>query len=364
MKSLNFPYSPALDQIRMLAASLVFAFHFYLHYYKLSGAVLGSSWWGLVSEGHTGVALFFTLSGFLFMRIAYHQAVIEYRQFVRNRILRIFPLYLVMFFLATSIGRNAFQPQDIFYLLFSNLGNAPTSGSVITGAAWTISVELTFYLLFPFLSRMVINKGLRYIVQLLALMLLFKLSAYSVTPASTHMLFSTLVGRFDQFVIGMLAALVWQHQHAGLRRWSKYLFPCALLAVIVNSALQAHFAPFGRGPVKHPFWITWSMQEALGWAAFIVTWAAAEYRLPAWLSRLLAQGGEISFSFYMLHFSLIFLLVTYCGFIHITGINWLDSAVVFVVLYAFVWAVARLSFVTIEQPFLRMRRPYGETPAP
>ena len=80
---------------------------------------------------------------------------IRYGAFIRNRFLRIFPLFLFFFFIAISVGRDTFRAGDVLYVFFSNLGQAPTSGSFITGAAWTISVEFTFYLVFPFLARFV-----------------------------------------------------------------------------------------------------------------------------------------------------------------------------------------------------------------
>jgi peptidoglycan/LPS O-acetylase OafA/YrhL len=144
MKSLNIPYNPRIDQLRWLAATIVFLFHFHQEWRVLGGQGLASPWWGLVTEGHTGVGLFFTLSGFLFMQIALHQQQIVYSDFMRNRFLRIFPLFFTIFLVATSIGRDKFKPEDILYLLTTNLGLAPTSGSVITGAAWCISLEFMF----------------------------------------------------------------------------------------------------------------------------------------------------------------------------------------------------------------------------
>ena len=87
MKSLNFAYNPRIDQLRWLAATLVFCFHFYLEYRGLGGApLLSQARFGLMSQGLTGVGLFFTLSGFLFMQIAQRQRAIVYREFLRNRL--------------------------------------------------------------------------------------------------------------------------------------------------------------------------------------------------------------------------------------------------------------------------------------
>jgi peptidoglycan/LPS O-acetylase OafA/YrhL len=366
MHSLNLPYDPRIDQLRWLAATLVFLFHFQLEMRGLGGPPLSGPWAALVLEGHTGVGLFFTLSGFLFMRIALVQAQhgrqIDYRAFVRNRMLRILPLYLTVFLVATSIGRDRFAPQDLLYLFASNLGHAPTSGTVVTGAAWTISLECTFYLLFPFLARFALERGQRYLWQLLALMAFFKLAAYGVNDNSTLMYFCTFVGRFDQFLIGMLAAMLFQQHHSRLRRHAPWLLPLAAALVMGDTALMHRLAPFGAAP-KSAFWIGWSTVESAGWACLILTWTACRARLPAaprLLERLLCHGGKVSYSFYLFHMGLLHLLAQQVGLLHPTGLDWLDAAILLAVCYGAAWALATLGYHGIEAPFLRLRRPYGQ----
>lgn len=359
MKSLNIAYNPRIDQLRWLAATIVFLFHFYLEYRGVGGAAIHNKWLGIVTEGHTGVGLFFTLSGFLFMQIALHQRQIVYRDFIRNRFLRIFPLFFTIFLIATSIGREKFQAQDILYILSTNLGSSPTGISVITGAAWCISLEFMFYLLFPFLSRFAIEQGPRYLLRLLALMAFFKLAAYTESAHSTLMYFSTFVGRFDQFLIGMLTAMAYGRYRAQCHRFSAWLLPLACLLVLANSAVQADLAPFNVTP-KSPFWAGWSMLESFGWACFILAWVGFDKGLPAWLERILCHGGKISFSFYLLHMAVIHLLAKTFGLVSITGQAGIDAAILFVLVYAGTWCLATLSYATIEEPFLRMRRGYGK----
>jgi peptidoglycan/LPS O-acetylase OafA/YrhL len=358
MKSLNIAYNPRIDQLRWLAAMLVFLFHFHLEYRGIGGPGLSSPWFALVTEGHTGVGLFFTLSGFLFMQIALHQGALAYGPFVRNRLLRIFPLFLTIFLVATSIGRDKFQPQDILYLLSSNLGFAPTSISVVTGAAWCISLEFMFYMIFPFLSRFAMARGVRYLLGLLALMMFFKVAAYSVNEKSTLMYFSTFVGRFDQFLIGMLAAMLFARHGAWLRRYAAWLLlPAAALAV-ADSALLATVAPFAT-TTKSLFWIIWSTIESAGWACVIVAWVACEKVLPAAVERFLNHGGKISFSFYLLHMGVLHALAQAIGMTSPTGEVLPDALIMFAVCYAATWALATLSYHVIEEPFLQMRRSYG-----
>jgi peptidoglycan/LPS O-acetylase OafA/YrhL len=363
MRSLNLPYDPRIDQLRWLAATLVFLFHFQLEYRGLGGAELDSPWAALITEGHTGVGLFFTLSGFLFMRIALVQAQerrqIDYRAFLRNRMLRILPLYLTVFLVATSIGRDHFAPQDLLYLFASNLGHAPTSGTVVTGAAWTISLEFTFYLVFPFLARFTLERGQRYLWQLLALMAFFKLAAYTVNDNSTLMYFCTFVGRFDQFLIGMLAALLHRQHQVRLQRHAPWLLPLAAAFVVCELTAMHQLAPFGAAP-KSAFWIGWSIAESAGWALFILAWTGVKPRLPALVERLLCHGGKVSFSFYLLHMGLLHLLAQRIGLVQVSGQGWLDAAIMLAVCYAATWALATLGYHSIEAPFLRMRRPYGQ----
>lgn len=358
MKSLNLPYNPRIDQLRWLAATLVFLFHAYLEYRNHGGVAVGHDWLALITEGHTGVGLFFTLSGFLFMRIALHQGEISYGPFLRNRLLRIAPLYLVVFMLATSIGRDKFAPQDLLYLLASNLGLAPTSGNPVTGAAWCISLEFMFYLVFPFLARFAMEKGTRYLLGLLALMAFFKLAAYAVNQNSTLMYFSTFVGRFDQFLIGMLAGQLYQQHEAALRRHAGWLLPLALALVVCDSALQSHVAKFNEFPHAR-FWIYWSTLESAGWALLIVAWLAWDGRLPAWLDRVLCHGGKISYSFYLLHMGVISVVGQISPTLPVlTGHVRIDAGLVTLAVYGFTWGLATLSYATIEEPFLRLRRSY------
>lgn len=358
MQSLNLQYNPRIDQLRWLAATIVFLFHFQIEYLGLGGHALKTPWAALITEGHTGVGLFFTLSGFLFMQIALHQKAIVYGDFLRNRVLRIFPLFFTIFLVATSIGRDNFQPQDILYLFATNLGHAPTSGTVVTGAAWTISLEFLFYLVFPFLARFALERGPRYLAGLLVLMVFFKLAAFTVNEHTTLMYFSTFVGRFDQFLIGMLAAMLLQRHRARAQAFAPWLLLLAIALVVYDTARLHVLAPFGD-ETKKTFWIWWSLIESSGWALFTVAWVSFMPRLPALAERALCHGGKVSFSFYLLHMALLHLLGQRVGMVRPTGNGWIDAAIMLAAAYALTMGLATLSYNTIEEPFLKMRRRYG-----
>src|SRR5690606_20102238 len=121
LASANLPWNPRLAHLRFLAYLIVLAFHTYHSFFGNWQAKTQFSGFGWVVEGHTGVSLFFVLSGYLFMSIALRaQGDIQYVSFMKNRFLRVFPLFIVVFIVAISINRDLFQPQDVLYLFFSN----------------------------------------------------------------------------------------------------------------------------------------------------------------------------------------------------------------------------------------------------
>lgn len=357
MKSSNIEHIAALDHLRLMAALLVFAFHVFHHVFG-HWQPMPDIWpYGLITEGHTGVSLFFALSGFLFMRIGL-EGPMRYGDFIRNRFLRIFPLFVFFYFIAVSVGRDDFRAADVLYLFFSNLGQAPTSNSFITGAAWTISVEFTFYLVLPFLVRFSREQGPGFLWRLLLLMALVKLGAYAVTARSTHMLYSTLVGRFDQFLWGMLAAMIWHRHGNWLKSRARHGWLVMVVLVWAATAWQAHVASFFLPQPKQVFWLFWGSLEAMLWSGLILLYVAAEVRWPAWAMKAMRQGGAWSYSLYLWHGLVIFVLGHY-------GLQWLPfDHVPLNFAFSVLWmlpvslAVAALSYHTIELPFLRLRRTY------
>lgn len=353
-------YVARLDHLRLFAAMLVFCFHYYHHFYGRWQARPDLWGFGWLVEGHTGVSLFFVLSGFILMRIAMTAGgAIQYWAFLRNRLLRIFPLFLFVFAVALSITRDAFVPQNLLYAFVTNLGLAPTSFHFITGAAWSISVEFSFYLVFPFLGRFAFQQGPSYLLRLIVLLLIFKFAAYFVVERATHMYFSTLLGRFDQFLIGMLAALVAPQILEAVKRaghfWSSFaLIGCAAL-IFGAIEWQAHQASFYRPVAKQAAWILWPTVEAGLWAAFVLAYVGWAGRVPAALERFFEAGGRISYSFYLWHSVVIFIASSLAP--SVIGDRTLVLAL-FPVVLLFVWMIASLSYRTIEAPFLALRRPY------
>ena len=161
-----------LDAIRFIAALMVYLGHGIAPSYQFLN--IKNTFWekllNFISNGPTGVYLFFVLSGFLitYLLITEHELnnKVGLKNFYIRRLLRIWPLYfMVIVFafviipLATSLAGN-YTPAPskiIYYLTFlsnfdvlrlfqANLGAVNPLSQNIT---WSVSIEEQFYLFWP-----------------------------------------------------------------------------------------------------------------------------------------------------------------------------------------------------------------------
>lgn len=94
MKSSSGKYFIGLDHVRAAAAFIVFTWHF-IHVGNGHQGPPPAFPLSLLSEGHTGVALFMTLSGYLFANLL-DDKKIKYLSFIWNRFLRLAPLLFIV----------------------------------------------------------------------------------------------------------------------------------------------------------------------------------------------------------------------------------------------------------------------------
>ena len=94
------------------------------------------------------------------------------------------------------------------------------------------------------------------------------------------------------------------------------------------------------------------------WSALVLGYVAARIVWPAPVARALERGGEWSYSFYLWHGLLLYVLHRYVGVWTPFGSVALNALANFVVLLPLALALAALSYTTIERPFLRLRGGY------
>lgn len=142
-------YLPALDGLRALAVILVVLTHAaFLSGYVVTGGLLGRIW----GRGDFGVAIFFTLSGFLLYRsLSMEDAagIMRLRRYWWRRAVRILPAY----WLTLAVVAVAVQPSARALLLHATTTQVYVADLGIPGftQSWSIATELAFYAVLPLL---------------------------------------------------------------------------------------------------------------------------------------------------------------------------------------------------------------------
>lgn len=368
MRSTEGMYLDRVDHLRGWAAMLVLVYHAMgdftvglTHKYPSNPLFI----W--ISDGHTGVSMFLVLSGFILTiinRDVLDGAVLSYRGFVYNRFLRIFPLLLFVTAIAIATRMPAFKSIELLPLLTLQLYAADTPG---ISSEWAVGVEFQCYLIFPLMLLAVRNQGLRYLAGFVGLMVLVRLLLNFAGLEHNGSYYSILLGRIDQFAVGMGAALV--YLKIGNSRVT--MLPCVVailagLAGLTALLLAANAAGGGNAMLARGdlFPAVLHLGEALLWALVLLGYVLLPVRRivgGAFWSRL----GAISFSLYLLH-----PLVTSAARKTLYGpiFRWLDVNVygdflapavgtLILVVPASV-LIAMLSYAVIEQPAFALRKPY------
>ena len=99
MKSSSGQYFLSLDHVRAVAVFIVFVWHFnhFNDEHKVDPLIFPTS---ILTEGHTGVAIFLVLSGYLFAKLLVGKKI-KYNLFLWNRFLRLAPLLGLVILLIT-----------------------------------------------------------------------------------------------------------------------------------------------------------------------------------------------------------------------------------------------------------------------
>jgi peptidoglycan/LPS O-acetylase OafA/YrhL len=353
-------YLSALDHLRFYAAVMVI----FRHFFDLKAIPLGQNYvydfvitW--VKSGATGVSLFLVISGFIFTVICNGgKKEIVYFKFLKNRILRIFPLLTVIYFIIISMNLDHATPDDILRLLFLQLNTGGASWGLDKFGIypiWTIAVEFQFYLLFPFLILFINKNGLRYVGCLMLALLLIRVMMVSkggVEPAG-EILYRTLFGRLDQLLIGMLAGLAYLNGFFNSLVQKK--LSCVAIIFFVISMLTIYF--FFRLDNRLLMSYFGFIFESVMWSIFLIAYLYIVNGKKSKTSMVLSNLGKISFSIYLIHVPVIFTLKK---LITESGHSDLLSSVLFLPLIGIPLTIiaSTITYHAFEKPFMALKCNY------
>jgi peptidoglycan/LPS O-acetylase OafA/YrhL len=169
-------------------------------------------------EGYLGVSFFFILSGFI-LSYTYQEKLIgklvTRKSFWINRITRIYPLHLSTLILSLPIILwNIDGFRQLIYITLSFLFNltltqsfVPLSGVYFSfnGPSWSISNELFFYLLTPFLFSKLYNVNLKKVIIVILVFVLTIILGVTFIPQDYHhsVFYINPIIRLFDFILGI-----------------------------------------------------------------------------------------------------------------------------------------------------------------
>jgi peptidoglycan/LPS O-acetylase OafA/YrhL len=341
---------PQLDAVRGLAILVVMA-----HNVSLKYPVLHSEKW--TRDGWMGVDLFFALSGLLITGslLDTKQSAGYFKNFYVRRCLRIWPLYYAliffMFVLVRFLSPSEFQdvvrtssPWWAFPLFLQNfLLPISTNAAGPLAVTWSLAIEEQFYLFWAPVVRFCSSTNL----------LRIAIAEICISPALRYYLslhhvnlYTNVFCRLDGLMAGAILAIMLRSRNfvpLKLLPWAWILFLTAGLVAFVAESLDAR-------------WIVFTF-TALASAAFIFVslFSPQKWVQKVMANRFLIYSGIISYGLYLLHKIPSGVVQT----LHLDRHPWLPFPFVFVTSYA----LAALSWILLEKPFLSLKRFFQSPPA-
>jgi peptidoglycan/LPS O-acetylase OafA/YrhL len=215
---MNKVHFPALTGIRALAAYMVYIHHFN----PFSIEIFGKYGHDFFSEFHIGVTIFFVLSGFLIGNRYFDEPNFSYKNYLINRVARIYPMYFILTtltfaFFAVVYSQNSWNDlQNYFYNITFLKGFSDDLKFTGIAQGWSLTVEEVFYFTAP-LFFILIKKSRFFLVAIPLFFIGFGLGLVSYfsgmycngfMKSTNFMLDFTFFGRICEFFVGIGLALI------------------------------------------------------------------------------------------------------------------------------------------------------------
>jgi peptidoglycan/LPS O-acetylase OafA/YrhL len=309
---------PQLTGVRALAAAMV-----YLHHYRPQQKIVGHVIFSMCCEMHAGVSIFFVLSGFLiYLRhsgpAALHRvALIRY---AFHRFARIYPMYFLVV-VGMGIWSWAASPasypvsrlvSDLLLQLSFIRGFSDQYRSIGVGQGWTLTVEVTFYVLFPLLLLLIRRRGFFPVLLMVwgAGLLLWGIGElihyHNYFRPFRFMMIYTFFGRAGDFFVGMIVADHVMRLKDG-EQSSRRLPYCTVAGLLGIAGSLYTLASLERGEsVEAPFHPVGAVVYLLLLPPFIGALLYGLVTERSWAagflgSRVLVILGASSYCFYLIH---------------------------------------------------------------
>lgn len=333
---------------RFIAVFAIVIFHFGTKIYPFNLPAIRF----LFSGAFVGVSYIYILSGFV-MIVAYHQkkeSGIPLKPFYKARFARVYPVYLlaltatVVFYI---IDKRFYTASDIILNLLAIQAWIPNFALSLNTPGWSVSVEMFFYVLFPFLfnylyrkfemKKLIYGTVMIWAITQLVLNIGLHTKFYKGFPSASHdLLFYFPLMHLNEFLVGNITGLLFVNRtnksaqkNDGLVITLFFLFIAAFKFLTQLSFHDGLFAVFFA-----PFIYYLSLNK--GFIQKVLT------------KRFFIFSGEISFAVFMLQ-KPVFLFGR--KYLPVWGIK--NAATEFFALIAVLLLISMIVYLFVETPARR-----------
>ena len=347
-----------VDGLRLLAIGNVVVAHIVPtvanQYTLFTGLSIQGEWLlKTLAEGRRGVSLFFVISGFVlglpFLRAGLAGRKVSTRAYFLRRLTRLEPPYVLSLALI-MIGEMLFLGKSAGSLLPHFVFGAPYLNTLIYGdrspinsVAWSLEVEVQFYILMPLIAVLLVralSKRRAILVAGIVLSLLLQTQSFSHSIRWSE----SVTGSFHAFLAGVLIADLYLRDGwddaPGSKAWD-----LAFLLGLVTFVFMPLFTPLLLHPVT-----------VLAACTLLMVGALRGERARAVLRRPLVWTiGGMCYSIYLLHLQIIRLLLRPMHLLITSRLGGFvpDLVLIALVVIPVVLVVSGVFFLLVELPCMR-----------
>ncbi len=309
------PRLVGIEGLRAIAASSILVYHVWLYGAPQRGPVDLGMATKAFDNLRAGVTLFFALSGFLLFRPYVASALRNLqtpsaRQYLRNRALRILPLYWVVLLVVVLVYEQWLlrDPGRLAANVFFAQNYVPSA--IFTGItpAWSVAIEVVFYLAVPILGgsaiRLATREGARPSA-VVWLPVLFMIALGLTTKAAIRVFDLgqvwelTFLAHADWFAAGMAVAILRIHYEDGLLKLPRFWRPAAWVTALVF--LLVAVSLYYRGALSYLEYQT-PIAVSCGLVLMLVVLADPSSRMIRFLTHRAVFGlGLASYGLFLWH---------------------------------------------------------------
>lgn len=322
----NISFFKGLNELRFMAALLVLCHH--SETIRLKNNLFNFEWLSLFRNGTNAVNFFFVLSGFLITYLLLKESKItndiKVKKFYLKRVLRIWPLYFLLFFIGTVLLPFLFHIFSIPYEMPYSFSNVWAYfvfflpglvlffyGHHFLEPLWSIGVEELFYLIWAPIFKFFRKHILSILLGVILFKVLALLVSYILLPKNHIINYLLNTHSFELMAIGGGGAYLVFNSNRPIKNWlifqKKIQFIIYILLItflIFNQNINISLWNFFfKTPILSTLIIGFMYLYS------IIGISLNENSILKPHNKYISYLGEISYGIYMYHMSSIFFVI-------------------------------------------------------